>query len=164
MHLTLLRHATAEPWNAGGDDYGRELVEKGMNEARAAGKFSKLQGWEPDLVLHSPLVRARQTAELFSLQAGLSEPTEAKFLASGMNPEAGATELRDYLKLGHLVIVGHEPDFSGLIAFLTGFPQGNFEVKKASLWGLECNRFAGGSAWLKYSILPKQMRPLTPEV
>lgn len=163
MHLTLLRHATAEDWSLGGDDFGRELVKKGIGEARAAGKFAKFQGWNPDLVLHSPLVRARQTAELFSVQAELGEPTEAKFLASGMSPEAGATELRDYLKLEHVVIVGHEPDFSGLIAFLTGLSQGNFEVKKASLWGLKSNRMAAGSAQLIYSILPKQLRPLSPE-
>ncbi|MEM1295758.1 MAG: histidine phosphatase family protein [Verrucomicrobiota bacterium] len=163
MHLTLLRHATAESWNLGADDFGRELVENGMHEARAAGRFAKLQGWEPDLVLSSPLVRARQTAELFSVQAGGAEATEAAFLASGMTPESGAAELRDYLQFNHVVIVGHEPDFSGLIAFLTGFPQGNIEVKKASLWGLQCNRLAAGSAQLKYSILPKQLRPLTPE-
>ncbi len=162
MHLTLLRHATAEPWELANNDFHRELVERGINESRAAGKFAKAQGWKPDLVLTSPLVRARQTAELFCVQAEVAEPVEAKFLASGMIPEVGATQLADYLELEHVVIVGHEPDFSGLISFLTGFPQGNIEVKKASLWGLACKRLAAGSARFRYSILPRQMNPLTP--
>ncbi len=160
MHLTLLRHATAEDWETASDDFRRELVERGVAESRAAGDFAKKLGWKPDFVLNSPLTRARQTAELFCVRAELPEPVEAEFLASGMNPESAASSLCEYLKCGHVVIVGHEPDFSGLISFLTGLPQSSFSVAKGSLWGVECNRLAPGAGRLKYSVTPKQLRAL----
>jgi phosphohistidine phosphatase SixA len=62
MKLYLLRHATAE--DAAASDAARELTRDGREEARIAGQALVALGVKPDHILTSPLVRARQTADL----------------------------------------------------------------------------------------------------
>lgn len=70
--LWLLRHGQTE-WSKSGQYTGRtdlELTETGVRQAREAGERIRQMGLSFDLVLSSPMVRARRTAEL----AGLGEP------------------------------------------------------------------------------------------
>ncbi len=60
MLLYLLRHAEAEPYRA--DDFSRKLTDKGERQARLVGAFLDEKGLKPDLILSSPVLRARQTA------------------------------------------------------------------------------------------------------
>ena len=110
--IYLLRHGDAEDGN--GDDAARRLTPKGERQARAAGRALAARGAEINACLASPRVRAAETARL------ACEPL-------GVEPET-ATELRggdfDALALaagrGDVLLVGHEPDFSGEVARLTG--------------------------------------------
>lgn len=158
MFLTLLRHATAEPWDMLSDDARRQLEPKGIEEAKAAGLFAKRSGWKPGIVLSSPYDRAWTTATLFCREGAFATPVEAKFLASGMNPETGLEQLRDYQRFDHVVIVGHEPDLSGLIGLLVGCSAHAVQVKKGSLWGLNCPQLVPGAGRIEYSIPAKTLR------
>lgn len=158
MLLTLLRHGTAEPWEPSGEDAKRALIEKGEKESAAAGKFARKVGWEPGIVLTSPLVRAQQTAELFCERAGFEPPVIESFLAAGMHPEHGASHLADYIEFDQVVIVGHEPDFSTLIAYLTGSTALNIKVGKGSLWGVDCTKMAEGCGVLRFGLPAKVIR------
>jgi phosphohistidine phosphatase len=60
MTLQFLRHADAEPFT--GSDFSRNLTPKGNTQAANVGKFLKSRHLVPDIILTSPLVRARQTA------------------------------------------------------------------------------------------------------
>ena len=62
--LLLLRHAKAENAAPGASDINRSLNERGKKEAQAIGTFIRKQNLSVELVLSSPAVRARQTAEL----------------------------------------------------------------------------------------------------
>ena len=62
--LFLLRHAKAQDAAPGSSDLDRTLNERGRQEAQAIGKYLKKQNVTFDLVLCSPAVRARETAEL----------------------------------------------------------------------------------------------------
>ena len=46
-----------------GSDLNRPLSEKGVSEGEAAGEFLRFVGEFPDLILHSTLLRSKQTAE-----------------------------------------------------------------------------------------------------
>ena len=132
MELILLRHGKAEDSNPHGDS-ARELVEKGREQARRAGRLLKDSIWQPEIVLTSPLVRARQTADEFCAVSGVPGAVIQGWLACGMNPERALEELAGFTEFKRIAIVGHEPDFSGLIEWVLGSTGGGVEVKKGSL-------------------------------
>ena len=132
MNLILLRHGKAEDQNPGGD-YARALVEKGREQARKQGRLLKGAAWLPDIVLTSPLVRARQTADEFCEAAGIPGPVIQGWIASGMNTDLALTELAAFKDFGRVMIVGHEPDFSQFLIEVLGVTVGDIEVKKGAI-------------------------------
>jgi phosphohistidine phosphatase len=114
----------------------------------------KEQCLRPDVILTSPVLRARQTAEVVSKLLGKVDLTEVPWAACGMNPDAALTELSGFAKLDSVLLVGHEPDFSLLIASLIGLGRSeSIQVGKASLIGVNLPRLQCGSGVLQY-LLP----------
>ncbi len=151
MKLYFLRHANADTKAATDDE--RPLSEKGIAQAKRAGRFCREKGILPEIILSSPLVRARETAENYVSEnpGGLLEFVE--FLASGMRPEDGLDALKDYAKFESVMIVGHEPDFSVLAAHLLGLPDNaNITIRKGSLTLLDVPLLRAGKAALEYSL------------
>ena len=136
MQLILLRHGKAEDRHPEGDRF-RALVEKGHAQARRAGELLKAATAVPDIVLTSPLVRARQTAETFCDAAGIPGPVVQGWLACGLDPETALSELKAYREFERVAIVGHEPDFSTILQWVLGAEGGWLEMKKGSLACLE---------------------------
>jgi phosphohistidine phosphatase len=152
MQLYLLRHAEAV--NRAASDAERALTEKGVAQAHSIGRFCAARKLAPDLVVTSPYLRASQTAQLVASALDATIET-AGFLASGMEPESGAAELKSYERFGRLMIVGHEPDFSRLAAWLLGLRSNeNLHLRKSSLTLLDLPTFAAGAATLEFSIYP----------
>lgn len=131
MELLLIRHAKAE--SHAYDDSARALTEKGKAQSRQVGEFLKKNDLVPELTLASPLVRARQTAEIFCQTAGAEAPAIESWLACGMRPSHAMSELKAYTEFSRIAIVGHEPDFSYLAEWLLGSQTGGFHVSKASV-------------------------------
>jgi phosphohistidine phosphatase len=122
MVLYLLRHGDAEAGD--GDDAARRLTGKGERQARAAGVALAVLGAHPAVCLASPRVRAAETARLACEPLGIS-PETAVELQGGPFDGPGLTAGR-----GDAPLVGHEPDFSGEVARLTG---ARVAIKKAGL-------------------------------
>lgn len=154
MELILLRHGKAEDSHRGGD-FARELVEKGVLQAQRAGRLLAALGCLPDVVLTSPRVRAKQTAERFCQAAGMPGPVVQPWVDCGMGPEAALGELTAFAGFGRVMLVGHEPDFSGLVEWLLG-ASGSVEVKKGSLVGLIVSPPSRGGRLL-FNVPPKMM-------
>lgn len=152
MELILLRHGKAEDTNPGGD-FPRALVEKGREQARRAARLLKGADLLPELVLTSPLIRARQTAEEFCNAAEMPGEVIQSWLACGMAPETALTELSTFKDFRRIAIVGHEPDFSSLIQWVLG-AAGSVEVKKGAIACLRVNPPARNGT-LVYLIPPK---------
>jgi phosphohistidine phosphatase len=132
MDLILLRHGKAEDFHSKGDQ-ARALVEKGRKQSRRAGTMLKAAGLLPEIVLTSPLVRARQTADEFCGAASLPGPVVQNWLACGCQPETVAAELAAFHDFERVVIVGHEPDFSRFIQWSLGAYGASIEMKKGAL-------------------------------
>jgi len=151
--LWLLRHADAEPHGAR-EDAGRRLTEHGESQSRIAGRALERLGVEFELVLFSPRVRARQTAELAAQE--WSEARRARLiehppLAGGFD---GAQALDAASALGpdgRLLLVGHEPDISRVIAELTG---ARADVKKG---GAAAVRLEGAGGELLVLVRPREL-------
>jgi phosphohistidine phosphatase len=110
--IYLLRHGDAE--DGDGDDAARRLTPKGERQAQAAGLALAARGAEIDACLTSPRVRAATTARLACEPLGI-EPEVAIELHGGAFDAPALTAGR-----GEVLLVGHEPDFSGEVARLTG--------------------------------------------
>jgi phosphohistidine phosphatase len=136
MQLILLRHGKAEDSSVGGD-FARELKEKGHEQARHAARILAAADLLPDLVLSSPVIRAKQTANTFTAAAGMPGPIFLDWLACGMSPETALAELGHFPEFGRIMIVGHEPDFSQLLGRCLGTTADCFELRKGSLTCIE---------------------------
>jgi phosphohistidine phosphatase len=157
MELLVIRHGTAEPHGHPRGDAARALVEKGWEQSRSAGRFMQRIGRLPELVLTSPRVRARETAEGFCEAAGIDAPIEAPWLSCGCDPETAVEELRSYPEFDRVAVVGHEPDLSELLAYLIGAGSGRVRMKKGAV---ACVRLSFGmrSGELQFLLPPKAMR------
>jgi phosphohistidine phosphatase len=120
--LLLLRHGDAE--DGDGDDDARRLTPKGERQAVAAGEALAALGVEVDACLSSPKVRAAEMARLACRPLGI-EPELTDELGGGAFDGQGLAAGR-----GSVLLVGHEPDFSGEVARLTG---ANVKMKKGGL-------------------------------
>jgi phosphohistidine phosphatase len=158
MVLYLLRHADAVDASAGLPDWDRPLTEKGIQQARRVGQFCLRENLIPDVIVSSPLARAQSTAELVATELELDVQVEG-FLASGMRPETALEELRGMGRSAGVMLVGHEPDLSDLIATLLGLRSpGNLRIRKASLTGIEVAHPSAGGGVLQFSLPSTLMR------
>lgn len=160
MDLLLFRHGIAEPSSAAVDDADRALTDEGRDRTRAAarGLLRLLPGI--DLILTSPKVRARQTAELLSEVMGV-KPRVLDALGEGSIRDVAAA-LAD-LEEPIVAVVGHEPQLSLLAEYLLGGPDANafLILKKASAALLEVGECRDpGSANLLWSVPPRALRLL----
>jgi len=138
MQLLLLRHGKAEASHSAGD-FSRALVERGRQQARNAAHFLRAAGQLPQLVLTSPLIRARQTADEFCQAAAIPPATVHGWLACGMTPPTAIRELAACQQFNSIALVGHEPDLSTLTEWLLGTTHGSIEVKKGTIVALQIN-------------------------
>jgi phosphohistidine phosphatase SixA/ADP-ribose pyrophosphatase YjhB (NUDIX family) len=119
--LYFLRHGDAGPYLGPADDAGRELTAAGVAALQAAAPLWRSLGLRPDVVLSSPLTRARQTAELFAAGVGLADaPIEDERLGPGAEWGDLARAIATHPEAGRVLFIGHEPDLSGAVRLLTG--------------------------------------------
>jgi phosphohistidine phosphatase len=156
--LWLLRHADAEPHGTRADSE-RRLTERGGRQARLAGTALGRLQVSVEAILVSPKVRARQTAELACeswggqalLQAHPPALQTHAPLAGGFDAAQALDALAGCDPEGNLMVVGHEPDLSGVVAELTG---ARVDLKKG---GLAVVRLSGGGGELVVLLRPREL-------
>ncbi|HKG53659.1 MAG TPA: phosphohistidine phosphatase SixA [Anaerolineales bacterium] len=121
MNLYIIRHAIAvEEGTAGYEsDSERPLTDKGRKKMRQIAKGLRNLGVEFDLILSSPYVRARETAEILAdtLKPKKKITFTENLIPSG-NPELLIGEITDNYSVDNIALVGHEPHLSNLIGIL----------------------------------------------
>ncbi len=156
MVLFFLRHAEAE--RDAETDFARKLTSKGVDQAEKAGKFLLRLGIVPDVILTSPLVRARQTAKIVADRLGDMEAKEVPWLAAGMAPETYLREIQEYSKNESVMVVGHEPDFSETIAYLLGLPDPDaLKIRKTTLTAVQIGQINPGKGQLQFLVPARLM-------
>jgi phosphohistidine phosphatase len=120
--LYLIRHGiAAERGDDWPDDAKRPLTHKGLARMREVAAGLHAMGADVDVVLSSPLVRARETAGLVSEAQKPSPPVVLiPALAPGGTPAEVAEELGRHAAWAALALVGHEPGLGELAAWLIG--------------------------------------------
>jgi phosphohistidine phosphatase len=160
--LYLVRHGVAE--DRGGawpDDTKRPLTSDGMSRMRKATRGLSHLGLALDVILTSPLVRARQTADI--LAAGLEpRPTvvTTDALAPGASYAAIVAELEKLARKTGVALVGHEPGVGELAARLVG-SRHPIEFKKGAVCRIDLDEIPpGGPGDLRWMMTPKLLRAL----
>ena len=118
LQLYFLRHADAgDPEVWAGDDALRPLSEKGELQAERLGSFLAEIGFQPEAIISSPKLRARQTAELVGAAIGVGVRLDDR-LAEGFDPATVDAILAGAGSPNRPVLVGHDPDFSQVLGWL----------------------------------------------
>jgi len=167
VNLYILRHGIATERGTPGfkTDADRALTPKGRRQLGQIAAAMKNMDLRFDLILSSPFVRARQTAEivakLLRLKKRLAFSDE---LTPGGNPKALIRQFNELQPAPeNALLVGHEPYLSRLVALLvSGGAAPHLELKKGGLCKLETGALRlGRCATLAWLLTPKQMKLMT---
>lgn len=158
MFLHLLRHAHAGDWSTwAGDDAERPLTEKGRAQSERLGRFLAGQGFRPDLLITSPKVRAAETAAIVAELLDVSLAVDDR-LAGGLDLAEVEAILDAHGAPEAPVLVGHDPDFSELMAVLcaaAGVP-----MRKGAFARIEVDRpLTPGGGDLRWLLPPDLLKP-----
>ena len=134
VDLYVLRHAIAADHGLYATDAERPLTEEGIARLHQTIAAWPTLGVEVDLIVSSPYVRARQTAEIAGKALGVDVHID-EALACGARPsEILAAVTQRAQAPGRAMVVGHEPDLGAFVAWLTaGGARGSVCMKKAGL-------------------------------
>ncbi|MFN2433484.1 MAG: histidine phosphatase family protein [Gemmatimonadota bacterium] len=164
MELILMRHALAEERSERYPDDGqRPLSKDGRRRHRGISQVLQGMGVRFDELISSPLVRARETAEITGRAYGWTEPiVETDALGSGFSPAALVEFLNGYDESARLLCVGHEPDLSDFAArLLSASGRLSIAFRKSAVLGLEFpERVEAGAATLLYFLKPGHLARL----
>ena len=161
MKLLLVRHAAAVPSGTPGvPDDERPLTSEGAAKFRVAAKGLARIARRPDVLLTSPLPRARATADIAAQAFKRIEPTVEPALAHGSVDQI-LTVLGRRPSDATIAVVGHEPTLSMVLARLLGAVDGErlaFKKGGAALVDLPDGPSGGGR--LVWFLKPKVLRAL----
>jgi phosphohistidine phosphatase len=158
MELYLLRHAHAgDPGAWDGPDDRRPLSDKGEKQSDRLGRFLAGIGLRVDAVITSPKVRAAQTARIVAEALSLPVDEDAR-----LGGEVGLGTLESILvdagDPARAVVVGHDPDFTDLVAVLCGTVR--VPMKKGALARIDIDRpLQPGAGTLRWLVPPDLLRP-----
>ena len=160
--LYFVRHGLAEErGDAWPDDSKRPLTDEGMSRIRKAARGLARLGVSIEVVLTSPLVRARQTAE--QLAAGL-DPRPSLVNVDSLAPDgsyaAVIADLEKHARKSRIALVGHEPMIGELAARFIG-SRHPIEFKKGAVCRIDLEDLPpAGPGDLRWFLTPKILRAL----
>jgi phosphohistidine phosphatase len=160
--LYFVRHGLAEErGEAWPDDTKRPLSADGMSRMRKAARGLARFGVSVDVVLSSPLVRARQTAEILASEI---EPRPSLVNIDSLAPDGGyaavIADLEKHARKTRIALVGHEPMIGELAARLIG-SRHPIEFKKGSVCRIDVEDLPpAGPGDLRWMLPPKMLRAL----
>jgi phosphohistidine phosphatase len=160
VNLYFLRHGIAvEPDEWSGRDFDRPLTPEGIERMEREAKGIAALSLDLDAIVTSPLLRARQTAEIVAKRLKLSDRlAENEALAGGFALEVLPSILEPYHDAQAVMLVGHEPSFSLTVGRLAN--DAHVQVKKGAVAGVALATVSSASGILICLIPPKVLAAL----
>jgi phosphohistidine phosphatase len=142
MEIYILRHGIAEDAPAGQPDSERSLTSDGRKKLRSVLRVAASAGVAPSLIMSSPYKRALQTAQLAAeILEYPGDLLRTKALEPNSAPKGVWDEIRVHKDEARILLVGHEPLFGRLTAYLLGSPNLQVDFKKGAMACIELDRF-----------------------
>ena len=162
LELYLIRHGVAaERGEDYPDDSKRPLTNGGINRLRKEAKALDALEIGFDHIVASPLVRTRQTADVFA-ETLKSKPSVSvsDAMAPAGTPAAVIQELGKHMRKGRIAVVGHEPNIGELAARLIG-ARTPLAFKKGAICCIEFEVFPPkGIGQLRWFVPPRMLREI----
>jgi phosphohistidine phosphatase len=153
MRVYFLRHGKADRSQWDGEDYARPLTAEGEEAMRREAKALRAMDLSPDLIVTSPLARARRTAEIVADELGTGgRLVEDARLAPGFDVRRLEQLLAAHGPAESVMVVGHEPDLSSTVAELIG--GGDVVMKKGGLARVDVTAPVAGGGQLVWLLTP----------
>lgn len=119
MNIYIIRHAITEDEGPEKEDNQRSLTGKGAKKMRQIAKGLRNLGVDFDLILSSPYLRAKETAEILADVFKIKqEIAYSDHLIPAGDPELLIAEINEKYTVDTIAIIGHEPQLSTLISLL----------------------------------------------
>lgn len=165
MKLILIRHAQAEKADLGRypDDDLRPLTENGIKLQRKVAEALRAMGLQPNLIISSPRLRTRQTAEITAEILGCENVLEFNDVLGRNYSPGTALDMLTTLNTQEVVmLIGHKPDLSVLGGLLLGPNEGPiFNFHKSAVLGLSFPRLPQrGEGTLEFFFPPENLLAL----
>jgi phosphohistidine phosphatase len=162
LELYLIRHGlAAERGEEYPDDSKRPLTTTGISRLRKEAKALETLGVGFDHIITSPLVRTRQTADVFA-EVLKSKPSvsHSDALAPAGTPAGIFQELTKHMRKGRIALVGHEPNIGELAARLIG-ARTAIEFKKGAVCRIDFEVLPPkGTGHLRWLVTPRMLRKI----
>lgn len=162
LALYLIRHGlAAERGDEYPDDSKRPLTSAGIASLRKETRALAALDVSFDVIISSPLVRARQTADVIAQGLPAAPPV---VLTDSLSPAGSHAsffqELSRHMRKASIAIVGHEPNLGELAARMLG-AKGTIEFKKGAICRIDFEVLPPkGLGTLKWLATPKMLRKL----
>lgn len=161
MNLIIIRHGIAEDKSNPEKDFDRKLSKQGIKEAKLMGKFLKKIKIKTNLILTSPFIRAKQTAEVIADKWNL--PAKKILVEDELKPDGNKINLlnkaQDLIKKEKTItLVGHQPylgKLMSLLIFNSEFGEIPLEKGAVAIFNVKDNLLNNKQEWLSI---------ITPEV
>jgi len=162
LELYLIRHGVAaERGEDFPDDSKRPLTNGGISRLRKEAKALDAIGVAVDHIITSPLVRTKQTADIFA-ESLKSKPSvsQSDALAPAGTSTAVVQELAKHMRKGRIALVGHEPNIGELAGRLIGARM-PLEFKKGAICRIDFEVFPPkGIGQLRWFVTPRMLREI----
>jgi phosphohistidine phosphatase len=162
MEVYLLRHGIADDDSPTGRDADRPLTSQGRRKLHELLAVAAAAGVAPDVIVSSPYVRARQTAEIAREVLGCKEELHfANALVPEADPEEVWMEVRNaYRGSAAILLASHEPLMGRCLGFLLGHPGMFVDFKKGALARVDVEGIGiQPRGILKWMLVPKLAAP-----
>ena len=162
LELYLIRHGiAAERGKEWPDDSKRPLTPDGISRLRKTARGLNAIGVGFDQIVTSPLVRTRQTADIFAEELKSKPPVvTADALAPAGTPASVIQEIARHVRKPRVALVGHEPNLGELAAQLIG-SRTPLEFKKGGICRIDFDMLPPkGGGMLRWFMTPKVLRKL----
>lgn len=162
FELYFVRHAiAAERGDAWPDDSKRPLTDEGASRMRKAARGLARLDVGIDVILTSPLVRARQTADIL---ASALDPRPSIVTLESLAPGAGyaafVADLEKHARKSRIALVGHEPGLGELAARLIGSRHA-IEFKKGAVCRIDLDHIpSAGPGHLRWFLTARMLRAI----
>lgn len=133
MNIYLIRHGDSERAAGRKSDFDRELTEEGKQKILKAAKYWKNVVPGFDYIISSPLIRAKQTAEIIADTFHYKNDIVFDDSLRNGGDTKDILNLVNSLKAENIALVGHQPDFSYHVSILISNGTAEVDFKKGAI-------------------------------